>query len=229
MSASTKFTVRAATREDGPFLAWVLLQAGRSQHPRGLFERVLGSKYTEEQLLTILTDFILDESPEGTGSFTHWGGWFVAQTEDGTRAGGLTGYAYKEKPMTNFSALLATVLATKYGWVEEDFAGLTEGMATMTTCMVTLAQSDEFWVVEFVATKPEFRRQGVNNLLMQAALSKGRQLGYTKAQISVFSDNIAAIKAYEKVGFGEYNTVTSPAFLQVVNSPGVMNMRTALE
>ena len=59
MSTSTKFTVRAATREDGPFLAWVLLQAGRSQHPRGLFERVLGSKYSEEQLLTILTDFIL--------------------------------------------------------------------------------------------------------------------------------------------------------------------------
>jgi GNAT superfamily N-acetyltransferase len=33
--------------------------------------------------------------------------------------------------------------------------------------------SEEFWVVEFVATKPEFRRQGVNNLLMQAALAKG--------------------------------------------------------
>jgi ribosomal protein S18 acetylase RimI-like enzyme len=33
--------------------------------------------------------------------------------------------------------------------------------------------SEEYWVVEFVATKPEFRRQGVNNLLMQAALSKG--------------------------------------------------------
>jgi hypothetical protein len=59
MSASTKFIVRAATREDGPFLAWVLLQAGRSQHPRGLFEHIIGPKYTEEQLLTILTDFIL--------------------------------------------------------------------------------------------------------------------------------------------------------------------------
>jgi hypothetical protein len=69
MSASTKFTVRAATREDGPFLAWVLLQAGRSQHPRGLFEHILGSKYTEEQLLTILTDFILCAHPPRAKSF----------------------------------------------------------------------------------------------------------------------------------------------------------------
>ncbi|ELR13918.1 acetyltransferase, GNAT superfamily protein [Acanthamoeba castellanii str. Neff] len=98
-------------------------------------------------------------------------------------------------------------------------------MAAVMSCMVALAGSEEFWVVEFVATKPEFRRQGVNNLLMQAALAKGRQLGYTKAQITVLSDNTAAIKAYEKVGFSEYNTITSPAFLQAANSPGVMNMR----
>ncbi|ELR13917.1 uncharacterized protein ACA1_364440 [Acanthamoeba castellanii str. Neff] len=157
MSASTKFTVRAATREDGPFLAWVLLQAGRSQHPRGLFEHIIGPKYTEEQLLTILTDFILDESAEGKGSFTHWDGWFVAHAEDGTRAGGscpyscgsltivstcrsphgtasgLTGFAYKEKPMPNFSALLAAVLAAKHGWVGEDFVALKDRYAMHNT------------------------------------------------------------------------------------------------
>lgn len=136
-------------------------------------------------------------------------------------APGLTGYEYKEKPTANFSTLLATVLATKYGWAEEDFAGLTEGYlvdhqllasppltqptqdgdddhlyghigpyAWLSDQLIapvfvltfacggvcTLTESEEFWVVEFVATKPEFCRQGVNHLLMQAALSKGLTL-----------------------------------------------------
>jgi RimJ/RimL family protein N-acetyltransferase len=48
-------------------------------------------------------------------------------------------------------------------------------------------------------------------------------------QISVLSDNLAVIKVYEKVGFSKYNTVTSPAFQQAVNSPSMMNMRITLE
>lgn len=42
---------------------------------------------------------------------------------------GLTGFAYKEKPMPNFAALLAAVLATKHGWGEEDFAALKDRYA----------------------------------------------------------------------------------------------------
>jgi hypothetical protein len=40
---------------------------------------------------------------------------------------------------------------------------------------------------------------------------------------------VAAIKVYEKVGFGKYNTITSPAFQQAVNSAGMINMRPSPE
>lgn len=54
-----KFTVRAATREDAPFLAWALLQSSRYHHPRGLFEILLGFDMSESALLSLLQDLLL--------------------------------------------------------------------------------------------------------------------------------------------------------------------------
>lgn len=64
-------------------------------------------------------------------------------------------------------------------------------------------------------------------LTLRGAL--GRKLGFKTAHITVLTDNTPAIKAYEKVGFREYNSVTSPDFLRVVGSPGIMNMRALLQ
>lgn len=58
--------------------------------------------------------------------------------------------------------------------------------------------------------------------------ASGRELGFKKAQISVFCENVPAIEAYKKVGFREYNTVTSASYKAAFNCPGVTNMRMAL-
>jgi predicted acetyltransferase len=89
---------------------------------------------------------------------------------------------------------------------------------------VTSSDENDHWMIEWVATKPEFRRRGlVNRLLLEAlgigsALSPsprhvfpaspllplspppaGKQSGYTRAQISAVVENVGAVSAYKKV------------------------------
>ncbi len=56
-------------------------------------------------------------------------------------------------------------------------------------------------------------------------LFTGREKGYKHAQISVMMGNTSAQRAYEQIGFKEYNTVTSPLIGQYLDIKGVINMR----
>lgn len=56
-------------------------------------------------------------------------------------------------------------------------------------------------------TVPEHRGAGVNRKIIEALFEWSRERGVTEIRLEVYSDNAAAIRAYEKVGF-EPNLVT---------------------
>lgn len=47
----------------------------------------------------------------------------------------------------------------------------------------------------------EFRRQGLGRRLAEACLNKAWQLGFEKVELTVYCENQAAIRLYEKLGF----------------------------
>jgi GNAT superfamily N-acetyltransferase len=49
---------------------------------------------------------------------------------------------------------------------------------------------------------PEHRGRGVNKLIIDALYDWTRKRGVNEVRLEVFSDNAAAIRAYEKTGFG---------------------------
>jgi RimJ/RimL family protein N-acetyltransferase len=49
--------------------------------------------------------------------------------------------------------------------------------------------------------RSEWRRQGIGRRLLDACLARARNSGIEKVELEVFSDNIAAIRLYESVGF----------------------------
>ena len=53
----------------------------------------------------------------------------------------------------------------------------------------------------FMYVLPEFRRQGINHLVMNFLFDWGKQQGYTEFQLEVFAENFNAINAYKKLGF----------------------------
>ena len=76
------------------------------------------------------------------------------------------------------------------------------------------------WVVENVATLPEFRRRGLTDALIKATLDRGRAKGFTLGQISVFIGNEPAKQAYLKAGFEVKDEKRDAEFEADMGSPG---------
>lgn len=56
----------------------------------------------------------------------------------------------------------------------------------------------------FMFVRPEYRGRGVNGLVTDALLDWARERGLTEVQLRVYDDNLGAVRAYEKKGFGKY-------------------------
>jgi ribosomal protein S18 acetylase RimI-like enzyme len=77
------------------------------------------------------------------------------------------------------------------------------------------------WIVENVATHPDFRRRGLVDGLLAAILERGRQRGAAQAGIGVMIGNDAAQRAYEKAGFRVIAENCHPDFERVWGCPGM--------
>jgi ribosomal protein S18 acetylase RimI-like enzyme len=53
----------------------------------------------------------------------------------------------------------------------------------------------------FMYVRPEYRGQGINQLVMDDLLAWARKEGHTEVRLTVYSENAGAIRAYEKAGF----------------------------
>jgi ribosomal protein S18 acetylase RimI-like enzyme len=84
------------------------------------------------------------------------------------------------------------------------------------------------WVVENVATKPQYRRRGLVKRLLGEIVERGRQRGAQTADIAVFLGNDPAQHAYENFGFAVVDEVRDAAFEAAYGSAGARMMRRAI-
>jgi ribosomal protein S18 acetylase RimI-like enzyme len=83
---------------------------------------------------------------------------------------------------------------------------------------------EDRWIVEWVATVPEFRGRGIVNQLLLAILDKGRERGFEKAQIGYLLGNTRAQRSYERVGFKTVSDRRDPDFEAALDCPGIACM-----
>ena len=83
---------------------------------------------------------------------------------------------------------------------------------------------EERWIVEWVATLPEFRGRGIVNSLLLKILDRGRERGFEKAQIGYLLGNIRAQRSYERVGFKTVYERRDPDFEAALGCPGMACM-----
>lgn len=60
--------------------------------------------------------------------------------------------------------------------------------------------------LHFMYTDPEYRGRGVNALIIDALKKWAHDKGLFEIRLTVYQDNVMAIKAYEKVGFKKHIT-----------------------
>jgi ribosomal protein S18 acetylase RimI-like enzyme len=54
-----------------------------------------------------------------------------------------------------------------------------------------------------MGVRSEWRRQGIGRRMLDACLSLARNAGIEKVELEVFSDNVAAVRLYDSLGFNE--------------------------
>jgi len=203
--------IRSARPVDASFLAWVILTSGRAHVQRGIWEVILGG--TEKECLAFLRKLVVTK----TRHLFHYTCFLVAEV-DGHPVAALGGY---DPRSLGYPALRKGVVEVvkKLGMSEPDKAASTRSEKVL-SCIPDEVEGS--WVIDSVATVPEFRRHGVVSRLLEKMLAKGRKQGFRRAQINMYIGNIPAQKAYEKHGFKVVDEKRNPAFEEEIGSPGMV-------
>ena len=56
----------------------------------------------------------------------------------------------------------------------------------------------------FMFTHPEYRGLGINALIVEELVNWSKAQGFIEIRLTVYEDNLPAVKAYEKVGFKKH-------------------------
>jgi len=209
-----------ARPEHVPFIAWVMLTAHRSHLERGLWDFLVGG--TEADCLRFLEALAATSQPH----WSHHSIFIVAEVE-GRPVSALCGYF--DRDLGTGTPLLRDGIQEAnqaLGITEEEtMAGWQRGGSI---AYVAPDHVPEAWVVENVATLPEFRRKGLVDRLLQEILDRGRARGATIADIGVLIGNDGAQRAYEKAGFEVIGEKLHPEFEAVYKCPGIRSLRRTL-
>jgi len=206
--------IRSARPDDAQFLAWVMLTAGRSHLQYGIWDHYIGG--TEPDCLSFLSLVATTQKPH----LFHYATFLVAE-HDGQQMGALSGYDPKVLGMQAFTEALPEVFQ-KVGWSRDEQKAALERYLPWMTCMPD--DTEGAWIVESVAARPEHRRKGVVNRLLDEILNRGRESGYNRAQIGVLINNTPARRAYEKSGFTFVDEKRDPTFEAIFGTPGITKL-----
>jgi translation initiation factor 4G len=218
MTTETRVSIVEATPGHAPFIAWVGLTAFRSHLERGFWDFMLdGDEAYKLRYLEALA----------TTEQLHWAHYstFIVAEVDGRPASALCGYIEEELggPTLRMAGIEANAKTGRTA--EEGAAGFERAKSIMN---VITEHPPGAWVVENVATLPEFRRKGLVDRLMEEVLERGRRRGATVSDIGVFIGNDPAQRAYEKCGFAVIGERHDPEFESVYGTPGTRTLRRSL-
>jgi len=206
--------IRRATFDDAEFLAWVTFSASRAHLPRGLWDLIIGAD--EAGCLDYLRRLAIAEPR----SLYHYESFLVAEA-DGQRAAALCGFETRDA-WSIVGEAMATV-QRDLGWTEADAAASLQSVAPMwTACMPPDIGAD--FAIESVATRPEYRRRGLINALIDEVLRDAIRRGCKLAQITTYLGNDAAVSAYEKAGFKVLDEKRCTELQMILGAPGFVRL-----
>ena len=109
---------------------------------------------------------------------------------------------------------------------KQSFAGANERAAKILACLP--AEIENGWVIDSVATMPEYRGKGIAELLMYAVLEEGRKQGFSLTQVNMYIGNEPALRLYKKLGFEVIEETRDKHFETEIGSPGMLSLRKKL-
>ncbi len=205
--------IRSARPDDAPFLAWLIIAAGRAHVNRGIWEVILN--LAERDCLSFLECLAATRTPH----LFHYSCYLIAETEEGP----VSGLGGLDPDILGYSRLIEA-LPEVFGRMRSIPIGQLAGEQPprITACIPPSVKGA--WVIDSVATLPAFRRKGIVDRLLDEVLDLGREKGYHQAQISIYIGNTPAQRAYEKHGFRVLDEWPDPYFEKEIGCPGMARL-----
>jgi len=180
---------------------------------RGIWEVVFEG--TEDEILAFLERVVVTETPH----LFHHSCYLVAES-DGRAVAALGGHDPRVLGYLALRKAMPEVLKKMgiSGW---------DGTTNDTTARVLECIPDDIdgaWIIDSVATLPEFRRRGLVDRLLEKIIEKGRQQGHHSAQINIYIGNVPAQLAYEKHGFRVLDEKRDRVFEAQIGAPGMARL-----
>ncbi len=209
--------IRPARSSDAAFLAWVILTAGRAHVKRGIWEVILDAP--EDKCLAFFQQLTITETPH----LFHYSTFLVCEAF-GRQAAALGGHDPK---ILGYSALREALpeVFRKLGMMPSP--ELMSGRPPKIVHCIP-AEVEGAWIIDSVATVPDFRRKGMADRLLDEMIERGRQGGFRRSQINIYIGNTAAQRAYEKHGFTVLDEKRDPYFEANIGSPGMARLLRSL-
>ena len=202
-------TIRSARPEDADFIATTILSSQRGYRPRGWFDVALG--WPEAQCR---------DASRGVATAREVSMWHVSQflvaEIDGKPVAALCAVPAAGTGPAAWAAIEEVGAAT--GLTAPELEAIRRRGAYIRNCWVQGGEGD--WMIEHVATDPDYRGRGLVQALIAHALDKGRAAGFRRATISFLIGNEPAERAYAKAGFGFAEEKRDPAFEAIIGAPG---------
>jgi ribosomal protein S18 acetylase RimI-like enzyme len=212
--------IRRANLGDAEFLAWVTLSASRAHLRRGLWELIIGADQAG------CLDYLRRLAVAEPRSLYHYSSYIVAEV-DGERAAALCGFEPRDGGWAIAGEAMTNV-QRDLGWTEAEIAASYQRIAPVwAACMPADAGAD--FVIENVATRPEYRRRGLADILLDVITRDAIRRGCSLAQITTYIGNDAAVSAYEKADFKVLDEKRCAEVQKILGVPGFVRLTRDLE
>ncbi len=206
--------IRPATPDDARFLAWVIHAAVRSHLPTGIWDIALPG--ADEDRLDVLAAITTTRLLH----FAHWTRFLVCEV-DGVSVAALSAYEAEEFGGDKLGLAMNEAFTT-LGWGQDEMLAVSRRMAPFAS--LHFPTPANLWIVEWVATLPEYRGRGLVGALLLEIFEAGREAGFRKSQIGYFLGNTPAKNAYEKVGYRYVDEYRHSDWEAALGCPGVARM-----
>ena len=211
--------IRHAYPDDASFLAKSALIAGRAHVKKGIWEVILGG--TEEECLGFLEHVSVTTIPH----LFHYSCYFIAEHAEDGPVGSLGGYDPKQLGYQALQCAIPEVI-TKLNLPPQAAQGAEERSSKILVCLPK--EIEGAWVIDSVATLPEYRKKGIAEKLLEHVLHEGKERGYHVAQINMYIGNETALNLYKKMGFEVIEEKREEYFDHTIGSPGMLSLACTL-
>jgi ribosomal protein S18 acetylase RimI-like enzyme len=201
--------IRPAGPDDSAFIARNIQGGQRGPRPRGWFDIALG--WPEPECLA----FVAQVATAETRSWWHVSHFMIAEV-DGEPAAALC--ALPATGVGTAARAAIAEVAEKTGLSGSELAAIFRRGAYSSGCWVQGGEGD--WLIEHVASLPEYRGRGLVQALIKRALAAGQAAGFRRASISFLIGNDPAERCYAKAGFVFAEEQRDPAFESLTGAPG---------